>query len=309
MMTSPGARELGIQGLGWFVRRYVEPVSEVEPFYVTALRLQALRPRPPGTRSLMLWAGDLTMVELNVLNPAPGSDARRDEVSLVMRTARCGSALRHLQRSGAAPMSRDHGPTSAATFVDPFGRLIGVQAEGDDTGACGDGRAPGSAAKREAVVAAQVPGATSPTAEFLDVYGIDVAVVDPVATAAFYRDLLGLEPLGPFTPAGAQLSLGRRARLRLLAGGRRHSPPSDRDQVPDVWVLRVFDHAALMARLQSRGVPMITVRRFTGGIIAYAVDPEGHLFGFQQRTPDLLADGELERVEDALANRLWAEGA
>jgi hypothetical protein len=116
-MTTPRARELGIQGLGWFVRRFVEPATAVEPFYATALRLQALRPRPSGTRSLMLWAGDLTMVELNVLNAAPGSEARRDEMSLVMRTASCGSALRHLQASGAAPLSRDHGPTRAATSI------------------------------------------------------------------------------------------------------------------------------------------------------------------------------------------------
>jgi hypothetical protein len=61
-------------------------------------------------------------------------------------------------------------------------------------------------------------------------------------------------------------------------------------------------------RLESLGVPVVTVRRLAGGIITHAVDPEGHLFGFQQRTPDLLKPGEAERVEDALANRSWADG-
>jgi predicted enzyme related to lactoylglutathione lyase len=304
-VKAPRVRELGIQGLGWVIRRFAEPAEDVVAFYQPALQLQSFRPRPPGNPAVMLWAGDLTMVELSRLQPAAGTEARLHDMSLVMRTADCGLAMRHLVDSGAAPASRDHGPTRAATFVDPFGRLLGLQATDGQGDACGDPRV---AAAAEAVPAALVPGAAPRPASMPDVFGIDLAVVDPVAIATFYGELFGLEPLGRISRAGAQLSLGRRARLRLLPGGRRHAVPADRDQVPDVWALRVRDHAAMSARLEALKVPVVTVRRLAGGIITYAVDPEGHLFGFQQRTPDLLKPGEAERVEDALANRLWAGG-
>ena len=304
-MTTPGARQLGVQGLGWVIRRYTESAESVAGFYAAALQLQSFRPRPPGSGAVMMWAGDLTMVELSRLQPGAGTEARQLEMSLVMRTASCGSALQHLVRSGAAPMSRDHGPTRAATFVDPFGRLLGVQATDGSADRCGERR---DAARPDDVPAARVPGAAPRSAELVDVFGIDVAVADPVAMAEFYRDLFGLAPVGRFSRAGARLSLGRRAMLRLLPGGRRHAVPADRDQVPDVWALRVYDHAAMSARLEAFKVPVVTVRRLSGGIITYAVDPEGHLFGFQQRTPDLLKAGEVERVEDALANQLWAAG-
>ncbi len=304
-MNTPRSRQLGIQGLGWVVRRFVEPATTVESFYARALRLQGLRPRPPETRSLMLWAGDLTMIELNVLRRGAGTDARLQDVSVVMRTTDCGAALRHLDESGASPMSRDHGPTRTATFLDPYGRLVGIQsADGRDAQCAGTTNVTAA----NGLEAAQVQGAAPRPEDFPDVYGIDLAVADPVAMAAFYSELFGFEPVGGISGAGGQLAFGRRAVLRLLPGGRRHAAPLDRDQVPDAWVLRVFDHAALSARLEAFKVPVVTVRRFTGGIITYGLDPEGHLFGFQQRTPDLLKPGEAERVEDALANRLWSRG-
>jgi predicted enzyme related to lactoylglutathione lyase len=304
-MSTPGARQFGVQGLGWVIRRYTEPVESVSAFYSAALPLQSFRTRPPGSSAVMLWAGDLTMLELSRLQPGAGTAARQQEMSLVMRTANCDLALQRLVRSGATPMSRDHGPTRAATFVDPYGRLLGVQATGDGADRCGD---PRDAERADNLPVAVVPGSAPRSADFVDVFGIDLAVEDPVAMAEFYRDLFGLAPVGRISGAGARLSLGRRAVLRLLPGGRRHAVPSDRDQVPDVWALRVHDHAAMSARLESSKVPVVTVRRLGGGIITYAVDPEGHLFGFQQRTPDLLKPGEAERVEDALANRLWAAG-
>jgi catechol 2,3-dioxygenase-like lactoylglutathione lyase family enzyme len=287
-MTPPRPRELGIQGLGWVIRRFAEPAEPVVAFYAPALRLQSFRPRPPGNGAVMMWAGDLTMLELSRLQPGAGTEARLQEMSLVMRTTDCGQAMRHLAASGATPMSRDHGPTRAATFV-----------------GCGD---PRDAPAGDVVPAARVPGAAPRPAELIDVFGIDLAVADPVAMAEFYRELFGLQPVGRISRAGAQLALGRRSILRLLPGGRRHAVPTDRDQVPDVWALRVYDHAALSARLDAFRVPVVTVRRLAGGIITYAVDPEGHLFGFQQRTPDLLQPGEAERVEDALANQLWESG-
>ena len=305
-MTATPMRRLGIQGLGWVIRRFTEPATTVVPYYTAALQLQSFRPRPPGSGAVMMWAGDLTMVELSRLQPTAGTEARLAEMSLVMRTTSCGSALQHLLKSGATPISRDHAPTRAATFVDPFGRLIGVQDTDGRDDQCGETR---YVDRVDGVPSARVPGAAPRSAELIDVFGIDLCVADPVAMAQFYRELFGLEPIGRISPAGARLALGRRAMLRLLPGGQRHPVPTDRDQVPDVWALRVYDHAAMSARLESFKVRVVAVRRLSGGIITYAVDPEGHLFGFQQRTPDLLKVDEAERVEDALANRLWASGA
>ena len=74
-MTTVTSERLGIQGLGWIVRRSLGPPAELAAFYGAAWGLSAPRPAgPPG--SLMLWGGDLAMLELSVLTPGAGTQAR-----------------------------------------------------------------------------------------------------------------------------------------------------------------------------------------------------------------------------------------
>ncbi len=290
-MSVPSAvtsEQLGIQGLGWFVRRGLVAPADMVPFYTAAWGLRA--PRPPGpTGALMLWAGDLSMLEISTLTPGAGSRSRADEMSVIMRTADFPKALSRMRAAGASLVAKRDGPPSSALLADPEGRLMGLRA-----------------AQGQPEPGVTLPDTPPLPAEIGGLARVVLRVADPPALTDFYQRVLGLAPLGAVSASGALLALGRGVALELRAGGHRHDPPADRKEVPDVWILRVVDHDTLAARLQSMDVPVVNRVEITGGILTYAVDPEGHLFGMQQRTPDLLPAGARERVEDRAARAAWA---
>ena len=242
---------------------------------------------------MMLWAGDLTMFEISTLAPAAGTQSRAHEMSLIMQTSDFPKALRRMRDAGASLVAEHAGPPQKAVLSDPDGRLLELLAT-----------QPERALDNSAATLADLP--SLPT-EIGGITGVAVRVADPIALAAFYQRAFGLSPLGVVSADGAQLSLGRGVSLELRPGGHRHEIPADRKEVPDVWILRVRDHDALAARLRSMKVQVINHVEITGGVLTYAVDPEGHLFGIQQRTPDLLPAGRAERVEDTAANAAWAK--
>lgn len=300
-MARTASERLGIQGLGWIVRRTLRSPAALTPFYQAALGLRQLRPAAPSG-SVMLWAGDIVMFESSALTPGPDTDARRGELVFLMRARDYSRAKAAMLATGARVLREDTGTNATLYAVDPDGAVFGLwQAH------AGSGFPPDAAA--DAIWQAGaigMPGVPALANGLQDVASINLKVADPVALAAFYHDALGLELLGAPTPAGATLALGRTAVLELHPGGLRHAPPRDRSEVPDVWILRVYDHDALAARLRTHKAVIVNQIAITGGRLTYALDPEGHLFGFQQRTPDLLPPGAAERAEDALARTLWA---
>jgi len=60
----------------------------------------------------------------------------------------------------------------------------------------------------------------------------------------------------------------------------------------------------MVARIKASGAVIVNRLNIPGGRLTYALDPEGHLFGFQQRSPDLVPEGSKERVEDLVARNL-----
>jgi predicted enzyme related to lactoylglutathione lyase len=290
------SQQLGIQGLGWIVRRTMKPPPELVPFYIAAWGLRA--PRPPGpTGAIMLWAGDVTMFEVSTLTAGASTQSRTDEMSVMMRSDDFPKALSRMRNAGASLVAERAGPPPSALLTDPEGRLLGLIAT-DDT-------APTESVSR----VPSLPDLPPLPAEIGGIARVVLRVADPQALAAFYQRVLGLPLTAPASENGALLSLGRGISLELRPGGHRHDPPANRNEVPDVWILRVTDHDALAERLRSMDVKIINRVEITGGILSYAVDPEGHLFGIQQRTPDLLPAGKPERVEETAARAAWADRA
>lgn len=282
MTKAATAEQLGVHSLGWFVRRTQQPPADLAGFYQTAWGLPA--PRGPGpTGSMMLWGGDVTMIEISTLTPTPDTQSRADEMSVTMGTSDFPVALQRMRQAGASLVAED-AASRTAMLADPDGKLLGLVDKAD--------------AKPSTLRLPDLP--PLPT-ELTGVAGVTLRAADPAALAAFYQQALGLNLLGPASENGAVLSLGRGVTLELRPGGHRHAAPADRKEVPDVWILRVSDHDALAARLESLDVQVINQVRITGGVLTYAVDPEGHLFGIQQRSPDLLPADKPERVEDRLA--------
>jgi predicted enzyme related to lactoylglutathione lyase len=301
-MAKTTSEKLGVQGLGWIVRRARLAPASLTPFYVAALGLRQFRPAGP-TGSIMLWLGDVAMFELGNLSPAADSQARAADFSFFLRTRNYNATKAAVLAAGATieREATDGGRTLAVR--DPDGMMFGLWEAHS-----------GSTFPPDAVAdAIWKAGALRPTgAEALpnalqDVASINLKVADPVAMAAFYHDALGLELLGAPSATGATLALGRTTVLELHPGGVRRAPLADRNEYPDVWILRVYDQAGLTARIRDKKATVLNEVNITGGRLVYALDPEGHIFGLQQRTPDLLPPGAVERVEDILARRLWAD--
>jgi predicted enzyme related to lactoylglutathione lyase len=301
-MAKTASEKLGVQGLGWIVRRARIAPSALTPFYVQALGLRQLRPAGP-TGSMMLWMGDITMFELSNLTPDPDSQARAEDFSFFMRTRDYAAAKAAVLSAGARVEREETASGRTLTARDPDGLMFGLW-EADH------GSTFPPDAVSDAMWKAGLPrpqGAEPLPNGFQDVASINLKVADPVAMAAFYHDALGLELLGAPGAAGATLSLGRTTVLELHPGGLRRPRMADRNQYPDVWILRVYDQAALTSRLREKNATILNEVNITGGRLVYALDPEGHIFGLQQRTPDLLPSSAVERVEDVMARRLWAE--
>ena len=124
-MANETSEQLGIQGLGWIVRRGMQLPPEMVPFYKAAWGLNA--PRGPGpTGAMMLWGGDLTMFEVSTLTPGASTASRAGEMSVVMATSDLPMSLRRMQDAGASLISEQTGPPARAMVADPEGRLLGL---------------------------------------------------------------------------------------------------------------------------------------------------------------------------------------
>lgn len=126
-------RELGIQGLGCVVRRYVERPADVAPFYKDALGIDSFRRFYPAgrvqspTQTQMLWAGDLVMLEINALTVSADTEARLRDVALLVRVLEPADSMRGIERSGGTAVAAGRDRLAATMMADPWGRLIGLR--------------------------------------------------------------------------------------------------------------------------------------------------------------------------------------
>jgi hypothetical protein len=142
--------------------------------------------------------------------------------------------------------------------------------------------------------------------EFLqDIGWIRLRTEDPAGLAWFYQVALGLDLLSEPLYLGTRLHLGGTAALELLPKGARRRPPKDRVEITDSWALRVYDYIGLKARLAVYGVHKVNTVEMPGGWLDTCVDPEGHLFGFQERKTADPAVPDTGQPEDADARRMW----
>ena len=102
--------------------------------------------------------------------------------------------------------------------------------------------------------------------------------------AAFYRDVLGLQPVAEtrlddwveFSGNGSRLAL-HAIPPAIAAGVQIESPPRAREQSATKLTFDVPDVAGTLARIEAMGLPLL--RRPWGD--TEAVDPEGNVFGLR----------------------------
>ena len=296
------ANEL-VQGLGWFVRRTVDGQQwQLAEFYEKALGMRGVRPPPkPPLANKMLWTGDFSMFELSVRKAGAESGARLGDMIPVFRARNFDGARSRIIAAGGTLQEDSPGTPRFAQFKDPDGFFFAIAEPPPKSPYPSDQMA--DALWRQGGI--ELPGIEKFGPELQDVASIIVQVADPTAMATYYAEMIGLEFFVSPSAGGAVLGLGRTVSLTLRPGGQRRDLPADRQLIPDVWILRVRDLKAMTARLKSKGARVVNEITINGGALTYAADPEGHLFGLQQRTPDLYKDGAPIRIEDKL---VWALG-
>ena len=104
-------------------------------------------------------------------------------------------------------------------------------------------------------------------------------VKDVPKVAAFYRDLLGLSPLGEITPEWVELEAGN----CTVALHHASKPLSERGDASAKIVFGVLDIPAARSLLESRGITMGKISSFSGIDICDGKDPEGNLFQISSR--------------------------
>ncbi len=104
-------------------------------------------------------------------------------------------------------------------------------------------------------------------------------VSDVIGVAGFYRDKLGLQPLGEVTPEWVELKAGR----CTIALHKVKKPLRERGDASAKIVFGVKDVPAGKAMLESRGVKMGKIHSFEGIDFCDGKDPEGNLFQISSR--------------------------
>jgi catechol 2,3-dioxygenase-like lactoylglutathione lyase family enzyme len=104
-------------------------------------------------------------------------------------------------------------------------------------------------------------------------------VYDVPKVAEFYRDVLGLQPLGEITHEWVELQAGS----CTVALHHAAKPLNERGHASAKIVFGVKDVPAGKALLEARGVRMGKISSFSGIDICDGKDPEGNLFQISSR--------------------------
>ncbi|MDX2144802.1 MAG: VOC family protein [Rhodospirillaceae bacterium] len=292
----------GIQGLGWFVRRSAATVA-VGRFYRDALALPVLRQwEQPDNAGFMLYGGDVAAFEINRGGQPPSSDPALAECTPIFRSRDMDTSLRRATVKGAhVTVDENTGAARTVFLADPQGHAFGFQSA--------DSMSPQAhhveAQRRWDNADHGLPGVGAMPADIQDITCVRLRVEDPVALAAFYSEMLGLDVIGTPSRQGAMLHVGGTCALELVPGGTRRAPPKDRVDVTDVWILRIYDYVGMKAHLAVNRVHCVNTVQMIGGWLDYYTDPEGHLFGFQERKPADPAVPNTNLIEDIAARKRW----
>jgi predicted enzyme related to lactoylglutathione lyase len=130
---------------------------------------------------------------------------------------------------------------------------------------------------------------------------------EPAATAAFYRDVVGLPLLR--THGDTQMFwAGETMVFCVGAGGRQPPRFADRTETTCIPVFRCVALDSVIARVRAAGRPVINDRQLVQGRLVYILDPSGNVTGFQERYrfSTRAADQEAFRQLDAGTNVLPA---
>ncbi len=294
-----------IQGLGWIVRRTADPLPQGQ-FYLDGIGLRELRRRDTDrARNIMAWMGMYSVLEtIWQGQPHPAVEQPADaEVIPIFRIRDWDTVMARLRANGAGFLNENPDPEGTLYFTDPDGFVCGIRAPAAGSDLASDLEAD----RRWPDDLVSLPD-TPPLADGLqDIGWLRLHVADPQALSQFYCRTVGLDVLENNGDRGATLHLGGTCALELAPGGKSRPTPGDRKEVPDVWILRGYDLAAFAEKMAAANVPLINELTLGSGsgALNYYADPEGHVFGYQQRAEYDPGQTVAYRIEDRAASDAW----
>lgn len=291
-----------IQGLGWLVRRSIDPILTGE-FYTQILGLPELRRRDnEQAKNIMLWAGRYSVIATNVMeqNYYKINNIEDAEIIPIFRARNIESMKSILKSQKIVFISSLDVDDKTIYFLDPSGFVIGIRPA-----------IPKPTLKPDLYADTlwndkhnALKGMKNLHGNIQDIGWLRMNVKDPQILAEFYNEVVGLDILNNRDNT-VTLHLGGTLSLELMPGGKDRLKPTDRKQVPDVWILRGYQISKFNDKMKKFNVPIINRLNLVGGKLNYYLDPEGNVFGYQERKEYVMDDERTQRIEDLAARRHW----
>jgi len=296
-----------IHALGMFIR-FAAKGSTSNAFFEQQVGLPLIR--KVGANADIYWAGECAVFEV-VYVADKQVVAEPDPLTAAALPVFRVTALDQLLANLAAAGVRTTGAVAAATgreayFVDSDGYWVGLRERGADAALPQDVEARRRGRRGEAYN----PGCKSMPAGMQELGWVVRRVADLEAMTAFYRDVVGLAPIG--AEGGHVLfDAGDNIIFELAPGGSAQVAPNDRQQGASATLFRVDDIARLRASLDAAGAHIVNRQiPLHWADLMYFADPEGTVLGAEQGYhPGQYAPEKFILAENLEANRRAREHA
>ncbi len=282
-------------GPGWYMRR-TPNADRLIPFYRDGLGTSVIRGEEPV---YFLWAGESYIIELKAEKPPREERVTDPDVhpcTPLFHTRDLNVTLARLLRAGGELISSSETPFGREAFVlDPDRQIVGLR---EPIG--------GETALGRSAVSEYNPGCAPLPDDLIGLRSIVRRVADMETMITFYRDVIGFKEVGPVN--GRHLfDQGEGVHLELAPGGAVQTPPQDRVEITNHFIVRVVEHDAFNQALKDAGVKFSNDSfRWNSADMSICIDPEGHIMGFEERfEPHEYGHPRDPFEEDMEADKRW----
>lgn len=268
------------QGIGWIVLRSRDPAALAE-YYKTTLGLPELRSWPGGH---MLWAGQYAVLEINVLADDAPDQSVSAPCDVEMLPVLSAVSLNWLPDSESAVELTEKGEVFHC-YRDPDGNWFAIKQE----------------QRSSTNHYPTLPDVGLLPEPLLGLTGVLLRSAHPRRHLEFYANLFR----DAVESQSDCLNINSGATLGFRKGKPSLYDPSDREQVQRVFIPRVFGFSGFVDQAELLQAKKLNELVFDGGMLNYYLDPEGQLFGFQERKPFDEAVPTSQAIEDKMSREAF----